>query len=245
MDVPMSHPPDRADPAPPATPVDDPRPSATGIFLPPLHERPVLRGRLHQVAAIASAFGLLWLVRVAATTPAKVAAAVYGVSCVLLYLASTSYHVFSRSDRARLIMRRIDHSMIYVLIAGTFTPICILAMDGWTRWVVLGAVWAGALFGVLLKALASHRFRRFTFALYLVLGWAGIAALPALVEHPTRFALVVIAGLLYTVGAILFGLRWPLPSSRWFGYHEVWHSLVVAAGVLLFAVNFGIISGAN
>ena len=212
--------------------------------LPPLDERPLLRGRLHQIAAIASAFGLLWLIRVAPTAQARVAACVYGTSAVLLYFTSTTYHVFSRTDRTRLFMRRLDHSMIYVLIAGSFTPICVLAMDGWSRWLVLGVVWAGALTGVAFKVIAGHRFPRFGFALYLMLGWAGILAFPTLMGHPTRLVLVATAGLLYTVGAILFSLHWPLPKSKWFGYHEVWHTLVVIAGVLLFAANFGIISSA-
>lgn len=212
--------------------------------LPPLHERTVLRGRLHQVALVASAFGLVWLVRVAPTVPARIAAIIYGLSAVALYFVSSTYHVHARTDRVRRWMRRVDHSMIYILIAGTFTPICMLAMSGWSRWVVLGLVWAGAITGALLKLLAGFRFQRFGFALYLILGWAGVAAFPALVTEPTRLVLALIAGLLYTVGAILFAVRWPLRTSRWFGYHEVWHSLGTVAGGLFFALNFSIIANA-
>jgi hemolysin III len=211
----------------------------------PWHERPRFRGRLHQLAAVASAFGLAWLLRVAPNTQARVVALVYGLSAILLYLTSATYHVFSRRDGVRRLMRRLDHSMIYILIAGTFTPVCVLAMDGWLRWVVLAAVWTGALLGATLKLTTGLRFRRFGFALYLVLGWAGIVMLPALVEEPTRLVLVLTAGLLYTVGAVLFAMRWPLPTSRWFGYHEVWHAFGVAAGGLLFVVNLGIIGGAS
>jgi hemolysin III len=209
------------------------------------HERPRLRGRLHQLAAIASVFGLVWLVRVAPSTQARIVAIVYGVSVSLLYWTSTTYHVFCRDHRIRVVMRRIDHSMIYILIAGTFTPVCVLAMDGWFRWVVLGVVWAGAALGVVLKLGTGLRFRRFGFALYLVLGWTGLVLLPTLVGRPLQLTLVVVAGLLYTVGAILFGLRWPLRTARWFGYHEVWHAFVVVAGALLFAVNLAIIGGSG
>jgi hemolysin III len=187
---------------------------------------------------------MVWLVRVAPTAQAKVAALVYGASAVALYFVSTTYHVFARSDRTRRVMRRVDHSMIYILIAGSFTPICMLAMTGWSRWLVLGLVWAGALTGAGVKLLAGHRFPRFGFALYLILGWAGVAAFPALVAEPLRLVTALVAGLLYTVGAILFAARWPLPKARWFGYHEVWHSLGTAAGALLFALNFSIIAGA-
>jgi hemolysin III len=206
-----------------------------------LEQRPLLRGRLHQIAAIVSAFGLGSLVYVAPTPQAKVAAWIYGLSAVLLYLTSTTYHVFTRSPRMRLVMQRVDHSMIYVLIAGTFTPICMLAMEGWFRWAILGFVWLGALTGVGLTVLAGHRYPRFGFGLYLALGWAGVAAFPTLVEDPARLFLMVTAGVLYTVGAVMFALHWPFPNAKWFGYHEVWHVFVVAAGVLFFIVNFGII----
>ena len=211
----------------------------------PLEERPVFRGRLHQAATVAAAFGLLWLVRVAPTTQARIAAIVYGLSAVLLYLTSTTYHVFARGDRTRRVFQRLDHSMIYILIAGTFTPMCVLAMSGPWRWALLAVVWAGALLGAGLKTFTGLRYNRFGFALYLVLGWVGVLTLPALLQEPSHFVLTLIAGLLYTVGAILFAMQVPLRTSRWFGYHEVWHSFVVAAGALLFVVNLGIIAGAT
>jgi hemolysin III len=202
--------------------------------------RPRLRGRLHQVATVLSAGALVWLVRSAATFEARLAAWIYGVTALLCYLTSSAYHVFARSEGARKVMRRADHSMIYLLIAGTFTPVCILAMSGWWRWVVLAVVWVGALAGVAVSAM--ERLPRFGFALYLILGWVALVTLPALSRSPGRLALVVIAGLLYTVGAVLFGLRLPRLRSTWFGYHELWHSLGVAAGALLFVVNLSLVA---
>jgi hemolysin III len=203
-------------------------------------DRPRLRGRLHLVATVLSAGALVWLVRSAATFEARLAAWVYGLAAILCYLTSSTYHVFARTDAARRMMRRADHSMIYVLIAGTFTPVCILAMSGWWRWLVLGVVWVGAVSGV--AAATMERLPRFRFALYLILGWAALITIPALSKSPGRLALVLAAGLLYTVGAVLFGLHRPRWRSTWFGYHELWHSLGVTAGALLFAVNLSLVA---
>lgn len=204
-------------------------------------DRPRLRGRLHLLACVASVGGLVWLVRSAATPTAMVAAWIYGVAAVLLYLTSATYHVFTRSLRARVIMQRVDHSMIYVLIAGTFTPVCLLVLTAPWSWLALAGMWTGALCGVLIKTLAFERWGKVGSALYIVLGWAAMITLPALAPHRGLLALVVLGGVLYTVGAILFALGRPALSPRWFGYHEVWHTFGVAAGAVLFAANLGLI----
>ena len=173
--------------------------------------------------------------------PGRVAAWIYGMAGILLYLTSSSYHVFARSPRARRVMQRADHSMIFVLIAGTFTPVCILALGGPWRWLLLAAMWTAAIGGVILKLVAIDRFPRLGNALYIVLGWAALAALPALIHRPWMLALIAAGGLLYTGGAVLFFLNRPKLSPTWFGYHEVWHAFGVAAGVLLFVVNLGLV----
>jgi hemolysin III len=205
--------------------------------------RPRLRGRLHAVAALLSLGALVLLVRSATSIEASVAAWIYGVAAVLCYVTSSAYHVGARSARARALWQRADHSMIYVLIAGTFTPVCLLGMAGWWRWILIAIVWLGAAVGVVLAAAPRRPLPRFRIALYLILGWAGMAAMPALVVHrPVGAALVVVAGVLYTVGAILFGLKRPALRPAWFGYHEFWHSMGIAAGALLFVVNFSLIA---
>src|SRR4051812_43600 len=113
--------------------------------------RPVLRGRLHQVAFLASLVGLVWLVDSAPTPRARAVAWIYGLASALLYLTSSSYHVFAKSPRARRIMQRADHSMIFILIAGSFTPIAVLAVPNPWKWVALVTVWLGAFGGVALK----------------------------------------------------------------------------------------------
>jgi hemolysin III len=204
--------------------------------------RPRLRGRLHAIATALAVAALAWLVRSAASVEATVAAWVYGVSSVLCYLTSSLYHIVARTERARALLRRADHSMIYVFIAGSFTPVCLLAMSGWWRWPLIGLVWLGALVGVGLSVPARPRLPHFGVALYQILGWAGVAALPALAHHPVRVVLVGSAGLLYTAGAILFGLRRPVLHPGWFGYHEFWHGIGIVAGALIFVVNLSLIA---
>jgi hemolysin III len=207
-------------------------------------ERPRLRGRLHLAAAVASVIGLVVLLRVADSGLAHAAAWVYGSAAVLLYLSSGVYHVFVKSPKALRVMQRVDHSMIYVLIAGTFTPLGLLVLNGWWRWASLAVMWTGALFGAALTVTAYQRYQKFASALYIVLGWAGLIVLPPLLDRPRVFALIVLGGLLYTLGAVLFALRRPVLSPRWFGYHEVWHAVGVAAGAVLYLANFALVRGA-
>jgi hemolysin III len=204
--------------------------------------RPRLRGRLHAIATALAIAALAWLVRSAASVQATVAAWIYGTSSILCYLTSSLYHVVARTERTRALLRRADHSMIYVLIAGSFTPVCLLAMSGGWRWPLIGLVWLGALVGVGLSAPARPRLPGFGVALYQILGWAGVVALPALAHHPVRVALVATAGLLYTGGAILFARQRPVLRPDWFGYHEFWHGIGLVAGALVFAVNLSLIA---
>lgn len=203
--------------------------------------RPVLRGRLHQLAFVASVVALVWLVRSATTPTAEAAAWIYGLSAVLAYLASAAYHRYARSVRARRLLRTVDHSAIFVLIAGTFTPICLLVMTGPWRWVLLSVAWVGAAAGVVFKLLAIDRFPKLGGALYLTLGWVGLFAMPALAHQPGRFALIATGGLLYTVGAVLFFLKRPRLHPRWFGYHELWHAFGITAWTLIFVAIVGLV----
>lgn len=207
----------------------------------PLIAKPVFRGRLHQAAAAASIVGLVALVRAADTPRATAAAWIYGIASVLLYATSSTYHVFARSPRARRIMQRADHSMIFVLIAGSFTPTAVLVLPDPWRWWSLAVMWGGAIAGIVLKVAALERFPRLGGALFIVLGWAGLMAIPSLASHPHTLLLFAGGGLLYTVGAIFFALNRPVLSPRWFGYHEVWHSFTAAAGALLFVANLGLV----
>ncbi len=203
--------------------------------------RPRLRGRLHLVTAFAAVVGLVVLVENAHSTRACVAAWVYGSTSIALYAVSATYHVFARSPRLRAIMQRADHTMIYVLIAGTFTPIVLLTVHGWARLAALAIMWSGAMVGIVMKLVWFNRFHKFCGALYLVLGWAGLMAFPALWPRPVVLALIAGGGLLYTAGAVLFAAKRPRLKGAWFGYHEVWHVLGVSAGVLIFIANLHLV----
>jgi len=184
------------------------------------------------------------LVALADGPRALLAAWIYGLATVLLYLVSSSYHVFARGPRIRPVMRRLDHSMIFVLIAGTYTPVCLLALDGWWGVSLLIAVWVGALVGIVLKVVGLERYRKISAPLYLVLGWLAVLAAPQLFDHLELLPFALAGGLLYTVGAVLFALQWPGRAARWFGYHEWWHAYVVVAGACFFAMNAYLIATA-
>ena len=199
---------------------------------------PRLRGRLHLVAFAVSLLGLAYLVAIADGPRALLAAWIYGLATVLLYLVSSSYHVFARGPRVRPVMRRLDHSMIFVLIAGTYTPVCLLALDGWWGVSLLIAVWIGAIVGIVLKVVGLERYRKISAPLYLVLGWLAVLAAPQLLDHLELLPFALAGGLLYTVGIPVLFVGRPNPWPKTFGYHEVWHAFtVVAAGCHFAAVG--------
>jgi hemolysin III len=192
---------------------------------------PRLRGRIHQVAFFLALPTGAALVALARGGVARVAAAVYALGLVAVFGASAAYHRGAWSPAARRRMKRLDHSMIYVLIAASYTPVALLVLRGRLAVAVLATAWAGAGVGIALKLVRIDGFRVTTAALYMGLGWLALVALPQLVREmpPPALALTVAGGLLYTIGAAVFALRWPDPSPTVFGYHEVWHAFMVAA----------------
>lgn len=192
---------------------------------------PRLRGRIHQVAFFVSLPVGAALVALARGGAARVGAAVYALGLASVFGASAAYHRGAWGPAARRRMKRLDHSMIYVLIAASYTPVALLALQG--RWTVavLATVWVGAALGVALKLWRIDGFRVATAALYMALGWLAVVALPQLLRGMSApaLALAVAGGLLYTAGAIVFALRRPDPRPTVFGYHEVWHAFMVAA----------------
>lgn len=210
-------------------------------FLAERADRPRLRGRLHLVTAVVAVLGLVVLVENAHGTAASIGAWVYGLTSIGLYAVSGTYHVFARSPRVCAVMRRADHTMIYVLIAGTFTPVALVMLHGSARVAALGVMWAGAVVGMIVKIVWIERFRKLGAGLYIVLGWAGLMVFPALLARPRVLVLIAAGGVLYTIGAVLFAMRRPFPRSTWFGYHEVWHTFGVSAGVLIFIANLNLV----
>ncbi len=194
--------------------------------------KPRLRGRLHQVAFVVSIPAGVGLVLAAWTTPAKLAAAVYALSLAGLYGTSAAFHLGRWSAAVRRRMDQADHAMIYVLIAGSYTPFALLALDRTWGVTVLGVVWAVAVGGIGVVIL-WHRIRLVGITLYLTLGWLGVVTLPWLAGRLgiAKLALLIVGGVLYTVGAVVLDRQRPDPSPAVFGYHEVWHAFTVAAGV--------------
>jgi hemolysin III len=141
-------------------------------------------------------------------------------------------------------MKRLDHSMIFVLIAGSYTPIALLMLDGPWAIVVLSVVWAAAAGGITLKLVRIDGFSALTAGLYVAMGWFALVALPQLVHQmpPPALTLTIIGGLLYTAGAIIFAVRRPDPAPAVFGYHEVWHAFMVAAATCHFVMIAMIVS---
>jgi hemolysin III len=195
------------------------------------YAKPRLRGWLHAVTApLALACGIVLIV-LAPTGPAAAAAAVYALSAVMLFTTSAIYHRGTWSPRAEQRLKRLDHANIFVLIAGTYTPFAVLALDGATRVAVLAAVWGTALAGAASRVLWVGAPRWSYVPLYIGLGWAAGFVVPQLLQRTgaAAFTLIAVGGVLYTVGGIVYGLRRPDPSPRWFGFHEIFHSLTVAA----------------
>ena len=199
--------------------------------------RPRLRGVLHQYAFFVSvAFGAL-LVAGASGAGERVAAAVFAGAVATMFAVSALYHRVTWRPRARRWMRRLDHAAIFLLIAGTYTPFGLLALSGVWRWTLLPIAWGGALAAIALKLAWIDGPRWITAAIGIVLGWLGIVALPQLWEHagPAGVGLLLLGGVLYTLGAVVYATQRPDPAPAVFGYHELFHALVIAAAACQYA----------
>ncbi len=196
--------------------------------------KPRLRGVIHQWAFFVALPAGLLLVLLAPTGRAALAAGVYAFGLCALLGASALYHRGAWSAKAATWLRRLDHSMICVLIAGTYTPFSLLVLEGTFATVLLVVVWTGALAGVLFSLLWIDAPPWAVAAVYLALGWVAVAAFPTLARElgPAASILLAVGGLLYTVGAVVYARRRPDPIPAVFGFHEVFHVLVVAAALL-------------
>jgi hemolysin III len=200
-----------------------------------VHVKPRLRGVSHQWAFFIALVAGAVLVVAAPSGRATLAATIYAISVVAMFGASAAYHRIDwKSVSARRWMRRLDHSMIYVMIAGTYTPFALLVLDGGLARAILIAVWSGAALGIGLKVLWPDTPKWLTAAVYVALGWVAVAAFPELAGElgVAGMALIAGGGVLYTAGAIVYALRRPDPAPEVFGYHEIFHVLVIAAAVL-------------
>lgn len=207
-------------------------------------DRPFWRGRLHLIAAIVAAPAGLALVLAARGTTGRIATGIYVLSLVALFAVSASYHRLAHTETAVKWFRRADHSMIFVLIAGSYTPLCLVALP--PKWGIpmLVVVWVTALAGITVKMFkVTANGAAGGSWMYIVIGWAAVVALPALVGALTtgQVALMAAGGVIYTVGAIGLARRWPDIAPRTFGYHEVWHGMTIVGGACHFALVAAIV----
>ncbi|HEX3707909.1 MAG TPA: hemolysin III family protein [Mycobacteriales bacterium] len=193
--------------------------------------KPKLRGWLHTVTSPLALGAGIVLVALAPSTSARLAASAFALTSFLLFTTSALYHRGTWSPAAERRLKRMDHANIFLLIAGSYTPFAVLALKGDTRVALMGAVWGTALIGIAFRVLWVGAPRWSYVPLYIGLGWAMAFVFPQLIHGAgvAAFVLVAVGGLLYTFGGLVYGLKRPNPSPRWFGFHEIFHTCTVAA----------------
>ena len=186
----------------------------------------------HLGGAILSAFATIYMLyqSIMIGNPYKIAAAItFGISLILLYTASTVYHWVFSSEKLYTILRKIDHSMIYMLIAGTYTPICLVTLKGKLGWILFSLIWSLAISGIIMKIFWLNAPRWLYTAFYLVLGWLAIFFIgPIYKALPSpAFILLFSGGLMYTFGAIIYATKLPIFKFKYLGFHEIFHLFIL------------------
>ncbi|WP_100012910.1 PAQR family membrane homeostasis protein TrhA [Lentibacillus sediminis] len=206
-----------------------------GIYI-----REPVNGLTHLVGAILAFAGLLAMVIKASITTESalviMSVIIFGISMILLYSASATYHMVVAKDRVIAFLRRIDHAMIYVLIAGTYTPILLIGLNGVSGWVLFGVVWTLALAGVTFKMVWFHSPRVLSTALYVGLGWIAVFFISSLapVLGTGGIVLLLLGGLFYTVGAVIYWLKPSFLATKHFGFHEIFHIFIMIGSLFHF-----------
>jgi hemolysin III len=202
---------------------------------------PKLRGLLHAGTFPVAAVAGVVLVTLAPTWPARLAAAVYGVAGAALFGVSAAYHRSPPGSRRRGLLARLDHVTILLMIAGTYTPLVVLAMRGWIRPSVLAVIWGAAGAGILARLIWRSTWRPapgwLITSLFIAFGWLALLVLPQLLRRAGALvlALILAGGIMYSLGAVVHALKRPDPSPRWFGFHEVFHAATILAYLTQYA----------
>ncbi|MCC6260250.1 MAG: hemolysin III family protein [Anaerolineales bacterium] len=197
----------------------------------------------HWGGAVLALAGLIALLIVGWDTPTKIISlAVYGVSLILLFSASATYHMVRVKDKALEIFRKIDHSAIYLLIAGTYTPFCVNAFEGFWKWGMLSVIWSLAIIGIVVKIFYIKAPRWLNAGIYVVMGWFSVLAAGQMLSAlPTWvFVWLLIGGIIYTLGAIVYATKIFNFKPGVFGFHEVWHIFVLLAAAAHFVAVMGV-----
>jgi hemolysin III len=193
--------------------------------------KPKLRGWLHLATAPIALVAGIVLVVLSPTAASRIGSAVFATSALVLFTVSAVYHRGTWSPSVWAFLRRFDHANIFILIAGTYTPFSLLLLEGSNRVVLLTAVWTGAALGVLFRIFWADAPRWLYTPIYIALGWFAVFFFPDFVDETGTAVLVLmcVGGALYTLGGIVYGIQRPDPFPRWFGFHEVFHTLTIAA----------------
>ncbi len=196
------------------------------------HMREPVSGLSHLLGAILSIVALILLLYHAITLgnpTAIVAFSIYGLSLILLYMASSLYHLVPGPPSEIRTLRKFDHTMIYVLIAGTYTPLILLVLNGYWKWSSITCIWILAAIGIIIKLVWFRAPRWLSTMLYLGMGWLSVIIMPVLIRNFATAGLLwlLAGGLAYTVGAIIYGAKKPDPIPKVFGFHEIWHIFVL------------------
>jgi hemolysin III len=197
----------------------------------------------HWGGAILALIGLIALLIVGWSTPAKIISlAIYGVSLIFLFSASATYHMVLVKDKALEIFRKVDHAAIYVLIAGTYTPFCVNAFEGFFKWGMLSIIWSLAIIGIIVKIFYIRAPRWLNAGIYVIMGWFSVAAAGQMLNTlPTWvFIWLLIGGIVYTLGAIVYATKIFNFKPGVFGFHEVWHIFVLLAAASHFVAVMGV-----
>ena len=206
---------------------ENPTPPAVSADALPPH----LRGWLHLVCFVLSLPAGALVIAAGSSPRARSAGVIYAIGMTVMFGVSALYHRRKWSPAGRRRIRRLDHGTIFIMIAGSYTPLCLLALGGRIGTVVLVAAWVGAALGFCLALSGIAEKAVVGLLCYIGLGWAMALALPELSRQLSggQIALLLIGGVIYTAGGIVLGTHWPNPSPIWFGYHEIWHAMVALA----------------
>ena len=202
----------------------------------------------HGVGAVLALLGtVLLLVKAALLHSGAMsitAFAIYGASMIGLYTASTLYHCINTKVSGRLALRKFDHASIYALIAGTYTPVCLVALKGAWGWSLFGVIWGLAVAGVVLSIVWIGAPRILTSVIYISMGWLALIAFYPLMQvlPPSGFFFLLLGGVLYTVGGILYALKWPGRNNPKFGCHEIFHVFIVLGSIAHFLLMYLVIA---
>lgn len=201
--------------------------------------RDPVSGLTHLAGAALALLATIYLTYASRNLDTRIIASMltYGVSMVLLYLASATYHLPHVSDSVRLTLRRIDHAMIPLFIAGSYTPFCVVALNSTLGYSVLGAIWILTLAGIIKSIYWIHAPRWVSSGVYVLMGWVSVIMIKPLWHTLSfnAFGYLILGGISYSVGALVYAKKWPDPWPPHFGFHEIWHLFVLGGSIFHFA----------